>query len=61
MIGKKFKHRHLAEFSCEIISSTAKGYKVKQTEYLGRKKAPKSKTAFYNSQDFTDGGLWTEM
>lgn len=43
----------MPELTCEIISATQRGYKVKQTETFTRKgKKPKVKTAFYDNQDF---------
>jgi hypothetical protein len=57
MIGKKFQHKHILDLRCEIISETAKGFKVLQTE--GRKKA---KTAFYHVIDFdSKKGFWTPI
>ena len=53
-IGDKFKHKYNKAISCEIVSFTARGVKVKQTQ--GRK----GKQAFYDLQDFenSERGLW---
>ena len=55
-IGDFFKHRYIKGMTCEIISFTAKGVKVKQTE------GKKTKQAFFNLQDFENSqrGLWVK-
>ena len=59
MIGQIFTHLHIEKFTIEIVAETAKGYKVSQTEIIGRKK-PKAKTAFYNLADIIgDRALFT--
>jgi hypothetical protein len=56
-IGDIFDHKHIKGMICEIVSFTARGAKVKQTE--GKKKA---KQAFYDNIDFenSDRGLWAK-
>lgn len=51
-IGQKYNHVHLANLTCIIVSLTEKGAKVMQTE------GKKTKTAFYNRQDFYNRPLW---
>jgi len=51
-IGQKYNHAHLEGITCIIVSLTEKGAKVMQTE------GKKTKTAFYNRQDFYDRPLW---
>ena len=47
--------------TCEILSLTAKGCKVKQVEKL-RKNKTKSTTEFYNKQDFIGvHAFWEEL
>lgn len=52
-------HKHIKGLSIELISPTAKGYKVRQTElynYSGTKKLrrPKIKTAFYSDAEIKE-------
>ena len=55
-IGDTFNHKFINNLSCEIISFTSKGVKVKQTE------GKKTKQVCYYLVDFenSDRGLWKE-
>ncbi|ANU57447.1 MULTISPECIES: hypothetical protein [Bacteroides] len=62
MEGKKFKHRFLSYLTCEIVAETRKGYKVLETQVLGGRKKPKTKTAYYFNVDFDkQRGVWEEI
>lgn len=51
--GAQFQHKHLKNLTCEIISTTSKGYKVIQRE------GKKQKQASYYSIDFDmEKGFW---
>lgn len=55
-IGDVYKHRYIKGMTCEIVSFTAKGVKVKQTE------GKKTKQAFYDLKDYenSERGLWVK-
>lgn len=62
MVGKKFKHKHLAYVMCEIVAETHKGYKVLETHNFNGSRKPKTKTAYYYLVDFDrQRGLWEEV
>jgi len=53
---KKYIHRFYTHITCQVIDTTAKGYKVLQAEN------GKTKTAFYAKVDFCPKkGLWVEV
>lgn len=59
--GKIYIHIYNCMITCEILSLTAKGCKVKQVEKL-RKNKTKSTTEFYNKQDFIGvHAFWEEL
>ena len=46
MEGKKFKHKYLPYLTCVVVAATRKGYKVLETQVLGGRRKPKTKTAY---------------
>lgn len=59
-MDKYFKHRFLPNLSCEVVSETRKGFKVKQKEILKNEKI-KETTQYYCHIDFDkEKGLWIE-
>lgn len=62
MVGKKFKHKHLAYLTCEVVAETRKGYKVLEIQIFNGRRKPKTKTAYYFHVDFDkQRGLWEEV
>ena len=63
--GKKYIHVYNCMITCEILSLTAKGCKVKQVEQLVEqlgKNRTRSTTEFYNKQDFIGVySFWKEL
>lgn len=60
-MSKYFKHKHFFNLSCEILSQTRKGFRVKQKEILKNKKV-KETIQYYQSIDFDkEKGMWTEI
>lgn len=61
MEGKKFKHKYLPYLTCVVVAAIRKGYKVLETQVLGGRRKPKTKTAYYYDIDFDkERGLWQE-
>ena len=62
-IGKSYRHRHLKNCTCVVLSDTNKGWKVKEivTPDNLRKKV-KETIQYYFRIDFDDEkGLWKEI
>ena len=55
MEGKKFKHKYLPYLTCVVVAATRKGYKVLETQVLGGRRKPKTKTAYYYSNIYRYG------
>lgn len=59
-MNKNYQHKYLSNLSCEVMSETRKGFKVKQKEILKNKKI-KETTQYYSHVDFDkEKGLWIE-
>jgi hypothetical protein len=62
-IGKTYRHKHLKNYTCVVLSDTNKGWKVKEivTPENSRKKV-KETIQYYSIIDFNDEkGLWEEI
>ncbi len=59
-IDMKFVHRHYKNLTCIILSETAKGWKVRQTEtFANPRKKPKVTIQYYPQIWFDDQkGQW---
>lgn len=58
-IGQQYKHAFLAALTCTVVSHTARGCKVFETDRRGRK--VKTKQAFYDKADFVGGNaFWSK-
>jgi hypothetical protein len=51
--GDKMKHKYLDDVSIELISTTNKGWKVKQTGDGTKRGKGKTKTAYFDDQDIS--------
>jgi len=62
-IGKTYRHKHLKNYSCVVLSDTNKGWKVKLTvTSINARKKAKETIQFFSRIDFDDEkGLWEEI
>lgn len=59
-MNKYFKHKFSSGLSCEILSETRKGFKVRQKEKMNNRKS-KETIQYYQHIDFDkDKGMWIE-